>query len=172
MEFYSLIAQRASIRNFDPARKVEPNVLQRILEAGRLAPSAVNFQPWQFWVISTPEKLEKVKACYQKPWFQDAPQVLIVVGDVNQAWVRKYDGYNSLETDLAIAMCHLILAAENEGVATCWIGAFQPDLLKEALGLKDNERVFAMTPLGYSKDDFIKQPNKQRKPLAEIVRFI
>ena len=172
MEFYSLIAQRESIRNFDPVRKVGPEVLQRILEAGRLAPSAVNFQPWQFWVVSSPEKLEGVRACYKLPWFQDAPQVLIVVGDLNQAWVRKYDGYNSLETDLAIAMCHLVLAAENEGVATCWIEAFQPELLKEALGLKENERVFAMTPLGYPKDDFAKKNNKQRKPLAEIVRFI
>lgn len=172
MEFYDLIAQRASIRNFDPVRKVEPEVLQRILEAGRLAPSAVNFQPWQFWVVSSPEKLEKVRACYQQPWFQEAPQVLIVVGDLNQAWVRKYDGYNSLETDLAIAMCHLILAAENEGVATCWIEAFQPNLLREALGLKENQRVFAMTPLGYPREGFTKKNNKQRKPLTEIVRFI
>lgn len=172
MEFYDLIAQRESIRDYDPDRKVAPDVLNRILEAGRLAPSAVNFQPWQFWVISTPEKLEKVKACYQQSWFQEAPQVLIVVGDLNQAWVRKYDGYNSLETDLAIAMCHLILAAENEGVATCWIEAFQPNLLREALGLKENQRVFAMTPLGYPKEGFTKKNNKQRKPLTEIVRFI
>lgn len=172
MEFYSLIAQRESIRNFDPARKVEPEVLQRILEAGRLAPSAVNFQPWQFWVISSPEMLQKVKACYNRPWFQGAPHILTVVGDLSQAWVRKDDGYNSLETDLAIAMCHLILAAENEGVATCWIEAFQPNLLREALGLKENQRVFAITPLGYPKEGFTKKNNKQRKPLAEIVRFI
>ncbi len=172
MEFYSLIARRESVRNFDPARKVKSDVIRRILEAGRLAPSAVNFQPWQFWVISSPEILEKVKACYKLPWFQDAPQVLIVVGDLNGAWVRKYDGYNSIETDLTVAMCHLILAAENEGVATCWIEAFRPDLLRDALNLKENERVFAMTPLGYPKDGFTRKNNKQRKPLDEIVRFI
>jgi nitroreductase len=172
MDFYSLISQRNSVRNFDPSRKVEPDILHRILEAGRLAPSAVNFQPWQFWVISSPEMLKKVKACYNLPWFQDAPQVLTVVGDLNQAWVRKDDGYSSIETDLTIAMCHLILAAENEGVATCWIQAFKPDLLRDALSLKENQRIFAMTPLGYPKADFTKQSNKQRKPLAEIVRFI
>ena len=172
MEFYDLIAQRESIRNYDPDRKVAPDVLHRILEAGRLAPSAVNFQPWQFWVISSAEMLDKVRRCYSRSWFHDAPHILAVVGDLSQAWVRKYDGYNSLETDLAIAMCHLILAAENEGVATCWIAAFQPDLLKDALGLKENERVYAITPLGYPKQGFTKKNAKQRKPLDEIVRFI
>lgn len=172
MEFYSLIANRESIRNYDPSRKVEPDVLNRILEAGRLAPSAVNLQPWRFWLISSSEMLEKVRPCYNRPWFHDAPQILIVVGDINQAWVRKYDGYNSLETDLTIAMCHLILAAENEGVATCWIEAFQPEDLKNALGLKENERVYAMTPLGYPKEGFIKKNVKQRKTLDEIVRII
>lgn len=172
MEFYSLIANRESIRNYNPYRTIEPDVLKRILEAGRLAPSAVNFQPWQFWVITSPEILEKVRTCYSPAWFQEAPQILAVVGDINQTWVRKYDGYNSIETDLAIAMCHLILAAENEGVATCWIEAFQPDPLKNALGLKDNQRVFAITPLGYPKESFVKQHNKQRKPMEELVRYI
>ncbi len=172
MEFYNLVAKRESIRNYDPSRKIAPDVLNRILEAGRLAPSAVNFQPWQFWVIASPEILKKVRACYSPPWFQEAPQILAVVGDINQAWVRKYDAYNSLETDLAIAMCHLVLAAENEGVATCWIEAFQPELLKDALSLKDNQRVFAITPLGYPKEGFVKRNDKQRKPLEEIVRFI
>lgn len=172
MEFYDLINTRESIRDYDPSRKVAPDVLNRILEAGRLAPSAVNFQPWQFWVIESPEILAKVKSCYNRPWFQDVPQVLAVVGDINRAWVRKYDGYNSLETDLAIAMCHLILAAENEGVATCWIEAFQPDLLRDALGLKKDERVFAITPLGYPKEGYTKKNVKQRKAIEEIVRII
>ncbi len=137
-----------------------------------MAPSAVNLQPWKFWVIESQEMLGKVRSCYNRPWFQDAPQILIVVGNIDEAWVRKYDGYNSLETDLAIAMCHLILAAENEGVATCWIEAFQPEQLKEALGLKENERVFAITPLGYPREGFTKRNDKQRKPLDEIVRII
>lgn len=172
MEFYNVINGRESIRNYDPSRKVEPNVLNRILEAGRIAPSAVNLQPWQFWVVESQEMLEKVRPCYNRPWFQDAPQVLVVVGNFNEAWVRKYDGYNSLETDLAIAMCHLILAATNEGVATCWIEAFEPNQLKDALGLKENERVFAITPLGYPKEGFTKKNDKQRKTLDEIARII
>ncbi len=172
MEFYELISSRESIRNYDSTRKVAPEIISRILEAGRLAPSAVNYQPWQFWVIESLEMLAKIKSCYNRPWFQDAPQILIVVGNIEEAWVRNYDGYNSLETDLAIAMCHLILAAENEGVSTCWIEAFQPELLKAALGLNTSERVFAITPLGYPKEGFEKKNDKQRKTLEEIVRII
>jgi len=172
MELYDVINSRESIRNYDPSRKVASNVLARILEAGRMAPSAVNLQPWQFWVIQSRETLEKVRPCYNRPWFQDAPQVLVVVGNINEAWVRKYDGYNSIETDLTIAMCHLILAATNEGVATCWIEAFEPNRLHEALGLKENERVFAITPFGYPREGFFKKNGKQRKSLDEIVRII
>ena len=96
----------------------------------------------------------------------------VIVGDVDKAWVRKYDGYNSIETDLTIAMDHMILAAEYEGVATCWIEAYDPAKLREALGLKDHERVFSITPLGYPKPGFVKKGDKKRKPLAEIVEFL
>jgi nitroreductase len=77
-------------------------VLERILEAGRFAPSAANRQPWRFLVISSPEALAKVRRCYARPWFIDAPLVLAVTGSVKDAWTRQVDGWNSLETDLAI----------------------------------------------------------------------
>lgn len=67
MEYYDLITSRESIRNYDPFRKVELNVLNRILDAGRMAPSAMNLQPWQFWVISSSEMLAKVGLCYNRP---------------------------------------------------------------------------------------------------------
>ena len=126
MDFYKLIRTRESIRDYDTSRPVEEDKLGRILEAGRLAPSAANHQPWNFLVVSSPEMLSKVRACYQRDWFADAPNVLIVKGNKTDAWVRKYDGYNSLETDLTIAMDHIILAAEFENVGTCWIEAYDP----------------------------------------------
>lgn len=172
MDFYELVKGRESIRNYDPDRPVDQNTLNRILEAGRVAPSAVNYQPWRFLVISSPEMLAKVRPCYGRDWFSDAPHVLVIVGNVDEAWVRKYDGYNSLETDLTIVMDHMILAAEYEGVATCWIGAYDPFKLREALGLKDNEKVFSITPLGYPRPGFVKKGEKKRKPLSEIVEFL
>ncbi len=169
MDFYDLIRNRESIRNYDATRLVDSAVLDRILDAGRLAPSAANKQPWRFILVSSEDKLKKVHASYQRDWFQEAPHVLAVTGDRNQAWTRKNDGYNSIETDLAIAMSYITLAAENEGIASCWIAAFDPILLRQALNLGENERVFGMTPLGYPKPDFKKTGDKQRKALNEVV---
>jgi nitroreductase len=172
MEFSELICKRESIRNYDPDRPVPQEVLRRILEAGRLAPSAANRQPWKFLLISSKEMLSKVRECYDRQWYKDAPHILVVLGDINKAWKRSYDGYCSIETDLTIAMDHLILAAENEGVGTCWISNFKPELLKKALDLKDNERVFDITPLGYPREDFKKKGVKDRKQFEEVVSFL
>jgi nitroreductase len=172
MNFYELIRTRESIRDYDPERTIDHKVLTRILDAGRLAPSAANRQPWKFILVSSPEMLEKVKTCYHKPWFKDAPHILVVSGDVRESWIRSFDDYNSLETDLAIAMDHLILAAEYEGVGTCWIAAFNPSVLHKALDLKDHEKVFAITPLGYPHKGFVKKGNKIRKELKDVVKYI
>jgi nitroreductase len=172
MEFYDLIHSRESVRNYDPDRPVTKEILERILDAGRLALSACNIQPYKFLVISSSEKLEKVRACYNRDWFKEAPHILIVIGLRDQAWNRSYDGYNSIETDVAIALTHIILAAENECVGTCWIAAYNPVILKEALNLNENQLIFGITPLGYPKPGFIKTLNKKRKTFEDIVEFL
>ncbi|HUV09078.1 MAG TPA: nitroreductase family protein [Spirochaetia bacterium] len=169
MNFYELIAGRESIRDYDPQRPVNPAVLDRILEAGRLAPSAANRQPWRFFLVSSKKMLEKVRPCYPTDWFQNAPHILVVLGKEDEAWRRSSDSYCALQTDLAIAMDHMILAAENEGVGTCWIAAFKPDILYRALSVRENERIFTITPLGYPKRGFVKKGSKQRKPFGEVV---
>ena len=172
MDFYDLIRTRESVRDYDSKRKIDDSVLYRILNAGRLAPSASNRQPWTFLLVSSEEKLEKVRACYQKSWFQQAPHILIIIGDKTKSWVRSYDGYNSIETDLAIAMDHIILAAEYENVGTCWIEAYDYKILSDAVCLKENEVIFSITPLGYQNKGYQKQCNKERKPLEEIIKII
>lgn len=167
-----MIRTRISVRNYDPDKPVPKETLERILEAGRLAPSAVNYQPWKFVVVSSPAMLEKVRACYGREWFKEAPHVLIVVGFRDKAWVRSFDGLNSIETDMAIAMTHLILASENEGVSTCWIQHYNPAVLREALNLKENQLVFGITPLGYPKEGYVKTLKKNRKPLSEIIEIL
>jgi nitroreductase len=168
MNFHDLVETRKSVRGYDPARPVPQALLDRVLDAGRLAPSARNLQPWRFYLVTTPEKLAEIRQCYQREWFWQAPHILIVAGDRNAAWVRPSDGWNSLETDLAITMDHLVLAAHAEGLATCWISAFNPAMLYESLGLKPSEEIFAITPLGYRSDDAETRP-KSRKPLDDIV---
>ncbi len=172
MNFHELIYNRESIRDYDPERIVEKEKLTRILEAGRLAPSAANRQPWKFILVSSPEMLEKVRSCYHKQWFKDAPHILIVSGNKNEAWTKGYDGYCSIETDLTIAMDHMILAAEFEGIATCWIAAFDPSALYKALSLKKQEKIFAITPLGYPRQNFTKKNLKIRKSFDEVVRLL
>ena len=172
MEYYDLIKTRESIRNYDLDKPVSKAVLNRILESGRLAPSASNRQPWTFVMVSSQEKLLEVKECYQKDWFKQAPHILIIVGNKSKSWIRNYDDYNSIETDLAIAMDHMILAAENEGVGTCWIIAYDYNRLAEAIGLEENEIIYCITPLGYPHENFHRQGNKKRKALEEVVKFI
>jgi len=171
VDFAGVVRTRSSIRDYDPARPVPRPVLERILEAGRLAPSAANRQPWRFIVASSPGALAGVRRCYAKPWFNDAPHVLAVTGSANAAWTRQADGWNSLETDLAIAMDHLVLAAAAEGVGTCWIANFQPDALRSALGLDADRRVFAITPLGYPRPGAVAERLKERKSFDQVVEF-
>jgi nitroreductase len=155
MDLYKLLWQRESVRNYDPDRSIAREVLKRILEAGRIAPSAANRQPWHFIVVTSPEMLAKVRACCNRPWFQDAPHILIAVGHKDEAWIRSSDGYCAIETDLTITMDHMILAATYEGVGTCWIAAFENESLRKALALKEHEVVFAMTPLGYPRPGYV-----------------
>ncbi len=172
MNFLELVKNRESIRSYDPEKPVESEKLNRILEAGRLAPSAANKQPWKFYLISKPENLTKIRACYHKSWFADAPYVLVVAGKTDCAWTRSSDGYNAIETDLTIAMDHIILAAEAESVATCWIAAFDPQKLMKSGIVEPDETVFAITPLGYPKAGFSKSGLKLRKPAEEVIVFL
>ncbi len=172
MDFLKLIENRVSVRNYNPNKLIDKNILLKILEAGRLAPSAANRQPWKFLIISSDIMLEKVRACYHREWFKNAPHILVVVGNKNKAWVRQTDDYNAIETDLTIAMDHMILAAESLGIATCWIAAFDNDILRNALELSKDEIVYSITPLGYTDDNYEKSKEKIRKPIDEIAEFL
>lgn len=171
MSFYELVAERCSIRIFEKHNPLPADVMKRILDAGRLAPSGKNLQPWSFIVVSSPGMLEKIYPCYSRDWIRSAPHLLIVKGKRSGAWHRAKDGYTSLETDLAIAMDHMILAAAFEGVGSCWIAAFDRDILYSALGLTEDEEIFTFTPLGYPSPDAQPVP-KTRKPLDEVTVFL
>ncbi|MCS7104871.1 MAG: nitroreductase family protein [Thermofilaceae archaeon] len=167
MEFYELVRRRRSVRAYklDP---VEEEKLMRILEAGRLAPSAANKQPWHFIVVKDAKVKEQLRKAYDREWFVKAPVVIVVCADPSAAW-RRRDGEEYWKVDAAIAMEHIILAAANEGLGTCWIGAFDEKVVKEVLSIPEHIRVVAMTPLGYAAEE--KGPVTDRKPLEQIVHF-
>jgi nitroreductase len=114
----------------------------------------------------------KVKVCFNRERIKDTPHFLLVHGLRDQVWNRNYDGYNSVETDVAIAMTHIVLVAENEGVWAYWIAAYNPALLKEPLNPEENELIFGITLLGYPKPGFLESLIKKRKSLEEIAEFM
>ena len=170
--FAELAVKRYSQRAYDPNRAVSRDLIVQILETVRFAPSAANKQAWEILVLESSAARNRIHAAYTRDWFMAAPCIIVIKGSLSQAWVRPFDGYNSLETDLAIAMDHLTLAAADAGLGTCWIGNFEPDVVSEALALNDDEKVFALTPLGYAPPDYMRPAQKPRKSLGEIVHYL
>jgi len=166
MGFLELAKRRYSVRAYKPD-PVEDEKLQQVLEVARLAPTACNLQPFQFIVIHTKGKEAELRRIYSESWFMQAPIVICVCGIPSQSWVRR-DGKNYCEVDVTIAMDHLILAAADLGLGTCWVGAFNPEAAREVLGLPYNVEPIAFTTLGYPDD----HPGyKSRKSINELVRY-
>jgi nitroreductase len=166
MDFLELASKRYSVRSYKK-EPVEKEKLERILEAARLAPTAVNIQPFQLLVVHTVGREAELLQIYHKKWFVQAPIVICACGIPAKSWVRK-DGKNYNDVDVAIVMDHLILAATAEGLGTCWVGAFNPAAAKEVLCLPEGLEPIAFTPLGYAAD---RPPIKKRKSLSELVRY-
>jgi nitroreductase len=166
MDFSNLHQNRYSVRAFKPD-PVEDAKLQQVLEAARLAPTAANRQPFQIIVIHTGDKQQELKRLYHRDWFSQAPLIIGICALPAAAWVRR-DGKNYADVDATIAMDHLILAASDLGLGTCWVAAFDPVAARELLQLPDGAEPVAFTPLGYPAD--LPRP-KERKPLQELVRY-
>jgi nitroreductase len=168
MEFYELIRERKSVRRYK-SNPIPDEVLNRILEAGRIAPSAKNIQPWHFIVIQNPEIKEMVaEACRGQRFMAEAPVIVCGCALEDIAWGRMGGYMSSFAVDLAIAMEHMILAAANEGLGTCWIGAFVEKDVKKILGIPDNVRVVALTPVGYPAEV---PRDRGRKLMKDIVSY-
>jgi len=166
MEFLELIESRYSVRAYKPD-DVEDEKLNAILEAGRLAPTAVNYQPFQIIVIHTKGRENELNRIYPAEWFVQPPLVICVCGIPDKAWTRR-DGKNFVDVDATIVMDHIIIASASLGLGTCWIGAFDPAAAKEVLNLPEGVEPVVFTPLGYPADE----PGlKRRKELSELVRY-
>ncbi len=167
MEFSDLIAARYSVRAYRPD-PVEDEKLQCVLEAARLAPTAANRQPFQLIVLHTAGRKEEIGRIYHRPWFVQAPILVAVCAISSQAWVRESDRFNARLIDAAIVADHLILAATDLGLGTCWIAAFNVEAARSVLDLPGEVEPVIFTPLGYPADS----PGlKTRKPLADLVRY-
>jgi nitroreductase len=166
--FADLVRARYSVRAYRPD-PVPDELLAAVLEAGRLAPTASNRQPVRIVVIHTAGREAELRRVYGREWFVQAPVVLAVCTVPGEAWVRSsHDGRAYVDVDAAIVMDHLVLAATDLGLGTCWIAAFDPAAAREVLGLPADIEPLLFTPLGFPAD---RPRPKERKALADLVRY-
>lgn len=169
MDFREVIEKRYSCKKFSE-RKVDKETIERILQAGRLAPTAKNLQEHHIYVLTSEESLAKVDKV--TPCRYGASTVLAVAYDKNNVYTYPKSNRSSGIEDAAIVATHLCLAATNEGVDNCWINNFDADELIKELELPENEDILMLLDLGYKSDDFKMLPNHfSRKPLEETVSW-
>lgn len=170
MNFLDLAKKRFSSRSYLP-EPVEEHKLMYVLESGRVAPSAANYQPWEFVVIQSGPMLDLIHPVYPRQWFYRAPVIIVICGDHSQSWKRS-DGKDHCDLDIAITADHMTLAAAESGLGTCWICNFNAQLCKSILKLPENIEPIAILSMGYPADQADPQRHKTtRKVLQDIVHW-
>ncbi|KPJ63269.1 MAG: hypothetical protein AMS15_00925 [Planctomycetes bacterium DG_23] len=164
MEFLELVKKRRSIRDYrkDP---VSDEDIKAVLEAARLAPSWGNRQCWRFVVVK--DEVTREKLADKREWIAEAPVVIVACADPGKSGQKADQDYYLL--DVGIAMEHIMLAATERGLATCWIGWFDEDMARQAIGAPESIRVVAYTPLGHPAEE--KDEVSERLPLEELVYY-
>lgn len=170
MEFKEVAQKRFSCRKYS-AKEIEREKLNAVLEAGRLAPTAKNLQEQHIYVVQSKEALAKIDRV--TPCRYGAPTVLVVAFDKNNVFTYPGGKRDSGVEDATIVATHMILAAADEGLGSCWINYFEPEKMAEELGLPENEEVLMMLDLGYAADGVKPAPgHTARKPLNDTVSWL
>ena len=155
MEFMELAAARYSVRKFDE-KPVEPEKLEKILQAGHIAPTAKNLQPQRVYVLRSPEAIEKIKKCTQCTY--GATTVLLVCYNAEESWKRPFDGKDSGDVDASIVLTHMMLEAWELGIGSTWVMHFDPAKVREEFSLPENIIPSSLMPLGYPAPDAAPSP--------------
>lgn len=168
MKVLDVIQKRRSVRKYkeDPIPEKD---LMRVLEAARLAPSGKNFQPWKFIIVKDKALKEKLAQASAGQFFMaEAPIIIVGCGFPDNCYAHMGRYMKSWSVDVTIALEHLILQAQEEGLGTCWIGSFEEEEVKAILNIPENVKVLALTPLGYP-DEIPRF--RGRKSLDEIISY-
>jgi len=158
MSLLDVIFRRRSIRRYEN-KPVPKEVLKNILEAGRLAPSANNAQPWHFIVVTDSKiKHELAKGRWNR-FIKDSAFTIVGCGYKHNKWST---------IDVTIALENMVIAAEAQGLGSCWIGDFKEEEVKKLLDIPDDLKVVALVSFGYPAE----RPSPPRKKsLEEIVHY-
>ena len=173
MSYLDLARSRYSVRSYEK-RPVEPEKLAAVVEAGRIAPSAHNNHPTRVVVCDTPELLEKAASC--EPRFArdgslfGAPVVLVVCSKVEDAWKRPFDGMVSSDIDASIVCDQMMMAATDQGLGTCWICHFDPEVARRAFDLPEGVEPVDILTVGYAADS-IADPEKRESRCISLEEF-
>jgi nitroreductase len=170
MSFLELAEARYSLRRFSD-KPVEKEKLDRILQAGRVAPTACNNQPQNILVLQSQEALEKLRRCTSCHF--NAPMALIICFDKSISWKRPYDEKDHGEIDASIVCAHMMLEAADLGLGTTWVCYFDPQAVIREFALPEDIIPSSILPLGYAAADAAPAPlHAQRKPIGETVRIL
>lgn len=170
MEFTEVVKNRYSCKKYD-GKQISSEQLDAVLQAGRLAPTAKNLQGQRIYVVQSAEGLAKIDEL--TPCRYGAPTVLVVAFDKNSVFVYPGEEANSGVEDASIVATHMMLAATNTGVDSCWLNFFDPAAVAKAFDLPENEQVLMLLDLGFAAEGFAPLPNHtSRKPLEETVKYL
>lgn len=171
MEFSEVIAKRRSVRHFNTKLEVTDEDIRALLEAAVVAPSAANIQPWRFVVVRSAEARQRLSEAIKQRWATSAPVVIVVCVDLRPCYARFGDRGERLYgiQDTAAAVENILLTAVDRGLASCWIGAFDADAVREATGISASIEPVAILPVGHSAESATRPA---RRPLAEVVTWI
>lgn len=150
MEFEKLIKERFSVRSFKQEH-LPQSIINKILNAGHIAPTGCNFQPQRILVLNTDEAVEKLKGCTKCHF--NAPTAMLICHNKDESWKRVYDGALSSPVDAVIVTTHMMLAAQNEGIGSCWVMHFNPEAMRSAFNIPQNIDPVALLVMGYPSDD-------------------
>lgn len=170
MNFLDLVRSRCSVRNYDASKPVEKEKLDYIMECARMAPSAVNFQPWKFYVLKDSDLKNSIIACYNREWIKSAPVIIVACANHKESWKRKSDNKDHADIDVAISVEHICLAAREQGLGSCWVCNFDVALCREILNFPSYEEPVVLIPIGYESGHESKE--KSRKDTNEIVSLL
>ena len=151
-DFLQLAEERYSVRAFCD-KEVEQEKIDKILQAGLKAPTAVNFQPFKIWIAKSEDARRAICECTKFDFCNGAPVIFVVGAKPDGAWVRKYDGKNFADIDAGIAATHMMLEIHDLGLGTTWVGHFDEGALKDKFAQMRGYNLIALFPVGYIPSD-------------------
>lgn len=169
MEFEALIRERFSVRSFKPD-KVAKEAIDTILAAGHVAPTGCNIQPQRILVLQSEESMARLRTCTKCHF--GAPCAMLICHNKEESWKRPYDGALASPVDAAIVTTHMMLAAHNIGIGSCWVMHFDPAAMREAFAIPEGFEPTALLVLGYPAEDAVpKHYHNETRPMDEVVFY-